>query len=157
FELTHLLAGGPGRRVPALRSEVTDRVVSPVVDEVAFHQLRGIEQVVHRHQFHRGDTDTLEVLYRSRVRQTGVRATERLGDVRVAAGETLDVELVDDRVRPGSVRPAVVAPRKRLVDNDASRHRGCRVEGADSHVVAAEAVTEQRTPVAKTPRDGARV
>ena len=91
------------------------------------------------------------------MRQAGVGASQRVGDVRVALGESLDVQLVDDRVGPRRVGTAVVAPRERLIDDHAARHRRRRVDAADAHVVAAEAVAEQRAAVPEAAGDGARV
>src|ERR1700730_4784580 len=157
LELAHLFAVGSRRRVASLGSKVADGVVAPVVDEVAFDELRGVVEVMHGHQLHRRDTDAREMLDRGGMRQAGIRAPKRLGDVRVALGESLDVQFVDDRVRPCSVGTAVIAPWERLVDDHAARHRRRRVDTTDAEVVAADAVPEERAAVAETTGDGTRV
>ncbi len=157
LELAHLFAVGARRRVASLGREVADRVVAPVVDEVAFHELRGVEEVMHGHQLDRGHADAREMFDGGGMRQPGVGAAQRVGDIRVSLGESLDVQLVDDRVGPRRVGTAVVAPGKRLVDDHAARHRRRGVDAADAHVVAAEAVPEQRAAVAEAAGDGASV
>ena len=113
--------------------------------------------MVHGHQLHRGGADPREMLDGGGMRQAGVRAAQRLGDVRVALGEALDVQLVDDRVRPRRVGAAVIAPWKRLVDDHAARHRRRGIDAADAQVVAAEAIPEQRAAVAEAAGDGTSV
>jgi hypothetical protein len=112
---------------------------------------------MHGHQLDRGDAETDEMLDRRGMGEARVRAAQDLGDVRVAFRESLDVQLVDDRVRPWRVRAAVIAPRKGLIDNDAAGHGRRRVDTADAQVVAAEPVSKERASMTEAARDGASV
>ena len=112
---------------------------------------------MHGHQLDRGHADAREVFDGGGVCQPGVGAAQRVGDIRVTLGESLDVQLVDDRVGPRRVRAPVVAPGKRLVNDHAAWHRRCGVDAADAHVIATQAVPEKRAPVAEAAGDGASV
>ena len=69
-----------------------------------------VRELVHRQQFHRRHAQLHQVLDRRRVRQPGVRAPQFLRDAGVQLREAAYVQLVDDRVRPGRLRAAVVRP-----------------------------------------------
>ena len=85
LELAHLLAVGAGGRVASLGREVPDRVVAPVVDEVAFDEMRGVVEMVHGHQLDRGDAESLQMLDRRGMGESRVRAAQRLGNIRDGA------------------------------------------------------------------------
>ena len=54
LELLHLLAAAAAGRVGVVRREEPDRVVAPVVGQPAFGQDGVADELVHRHEFHRG-------------------------------------------------------------------------------------------------------
>ena len=101
-----------------------------------------------RHQLDGRDAEAEEVVDGGRVGEAGVGAAELLRDVGVAHRHALHVGLVDDRVGPGDVRVAVVAPGKEGVDHDAARHVRRRVELAPLLLLRAEDVAEDlRSPL----------
>ncbi len=157
LELAHLVAVASARRVAAFGREVSDQVVAPVVHEAAIDEVSCIDEVVHRHELHRGDAELLQVLERTWMRQPRVRSPQLLGNVVIALGETLHVQLVDDGVSPRCVRPSVVAPRKAVVDDDTLGHRVSRVERAWLEIVATERVAVQLGAMTEASRDCQRV
>jgi len=110
LELLHLLAALPGGGVPVVRGEEADRVVAPVVREALVLEVGVVDELVHRHQFHGGDTEVREVLDDGGVGHPGVGAARLLGYVRVQHAHALDVGLVDDRVVVLVLRRVVVPP-----------------------------------------------
>ena len=120
LELAHL----PARcgRVRGVRREVADGVVAPVVGQPAPGHRRLGDELLGRQQLHRGHPEPDQVLERGRVGQPRVRPAQRLGHARVPLGEAAHVQLVDDRVVPGRLRPGVVAPRERVVHHHRARH-----------------------------------
>jgi hypothetical protein len=97
-ELLDLLAVVGHRRVRVVRREEPDRVVAPVVAQAPVDQVVVVDELVHRHQFERGDPEPAQVLDHGRVLDPGVRAAQFGRDVRVPPGQALDVRLVDDRL-----------------------------------------------------------
>ena len=81
-----------------------------------------VEEGVHRQQLDRGDAEVLEVGDHRRRGEPGVGAAQLRRQIRMAGGEPLDVELVDDRVVERGVGAAVVAPGKGAVDDDPLGH-----------------------------------
>ncbi len=80
-----------------------------------------VRELMDRQQLHRGHAQLHQVLDRGRVRETGVRPAQLLGDPGMQLGEPPDVHLVDDRVRPRSLRPPVVRPVVVIVHHDTLR------------------------------------
>ena len=101
------LAAGPHRGgVPVVRGQEPDRVVAPVVRQPLRDQERLGHVLVHRQQLDGGDAQAGQVPDRGLVAQPGVGPAQRRGDVRVAHGEALDVDLVHHGVRvpvPGAL------------------------------------------------------
>ena len=93
-----------------MRREVADRLVTPVVAQPALSQLGVMHELVDREELNRGHAESLEVFHRSWMRQSGVRAAERVRDAGVALREALDVDLVEDRVRHRPTGRAVCCP-----------------------------------------------
>src|SRR6185437_3990878 len=98
-DLTAGLAGPYGGRVAVVRGEVADGVVAPVVRQAPADQERFGHVLVHGQQLHGGDAQVEQVRDGGVVGQTGVGPAQLGGDVRVAHGEALDVDLVQHRVR----------------------------------------------------------
>ena len=90
--------------------QVADRLITPVVAQPAFDQERVVHVRVHGEQLDGGHTEPLQVLHRGRVLQAGVGAAQRLGDVGVEFRESLDVDLVEDRIGHCPARPPILAP-----------------------------------------------
>ena len=74
--------------------EEADRVVSPVVTQAALDQVVVVDELMDRHQFHRGDAQAGQVLDHGRMRQAGVGTPQVLGDLRVAHGDPFDMALI---------------------------------------------------------------
>ena len=109
-ELLHLLPALAAGAVLVVGREVADRVVAPVVAQAALDETVVVHELVHRHQLQRGDAEPLEMVDGRRRRDSGVGATQLRRDVRMAAGEALDVHLVDHRVVHGRARRVVAVP-----------------------------------------------
>ena len=116
------LAGPDGGGVAVVRGEEADRVVAPVVRQPPLDQERLGHVLVDREQFDGGDAEVKQVRDGGLVAQAGVGPAQRRGDVRVAHGEALDVDLVQDRVRVAVPGPLVVLPAERRVDDQAPGH-----------------------------------
>jgi hypothetical protein len=120
LELSDLLTAAAAGAVGRVRSEVAERVVTPVVDQPTPGQRRLGEEVVHRQQFHGGDAEVRQVPHDRWVCEAGVRAALMLWYVGVQFGEALGVQLVQDRPAPRH-RPADRRWRLRPGDHHADR------------------------------------
>ena len=143
LELADLLAALAGRGVPVVRGEEADRVVAPVVGQAAGDQGLLGDELVHRHELHRGDPDPLQVRDHRRVGEPGVGAALRRRDLRVAQGQPAHVRLVDDGLVVRGLRGPVVAPVEERVDDHVLRHVRRAVRGVPLPGVG-ELVVEQR-------------
>src|SRR5207248_11495006 len=85
-----------------------------------------VDELVHRHELHRGHTEGREVLDDRRMGETGVCATELLGHVRVALRHPFHVRLVDDRFVQRRVGPAVASPVEMGMLDDRAENEGDR-------------------------------
>jgi hypothetical protein len=65
-----------GRRVAPIRRKKPERVVAPVVAQSALHQMAVVGEAMHRHQFHRGHAEALQMFDRRRAGQAGVSAAQ---------------------------------------------------------------------------------
>ena len=123
-----LLHGALGRRgVPHIRGEAGQRVVAPVVRQPGTGQPPLADGLVHRQQLDGGHSQVGEVAERSVRAQSQVRSAEVRRDIRVARGEALDMDLVEDRLVPWNPRVPVASPREGRV-----HHRG---EGGERRAV----------------------
>ena len=123
LELLHLAARPAVRLgVGVVRGEERDGVVAPVVGEALLLQVVVGDELVHGHELDGRDPQPLEVVDHQRVRETGVGAAQRLGDVGVRDREALDVRLVDHRLVVGDARVAVAAPVEERVDDHRLGH-----------------------------------
>jgi hypothetical protein len=116
----------------------------------ALEQVLVLDEVVHRHELDRRDAERLEVVDHRRVGHAGVRPAQLLGELRVARGEALDVDLVDDRLVPGRARRPIGAPVEERVRDHGARHEGRAVV-----VVAAERLAEHVREHGGVPLHGA--
>ena len=126
LEFAHGARRCPRCGEPALRREIAEAVVAPVIRQAALLEMPVARVMMHRHQLHGGDPQFLQMLDRRLRRQRLVRAAQVFGNVRVRFRESADVQLVDDRVVPRRLGRTVVAPRERRIDNGGER-RECGV------------------------------
>ncbi len=126
LELVDLLAPAAESRIRMVRREEADGVVAPVVGQPPVLQDAVLDELVDRHQLHGGDAERRQVLDDRGVGEPGVGAAQPLGDVRVGAGQTAHVRLVDDGVGVRVPWGAVVAP----VEVRVGDHTEHRVPGA---------------------------
>ena len=124
------LAGPDGGGVPVVRGEEADRVVAPVVRQPPRDQERLGHVLVHGQQLDGGDAEVTQVRDGGFVAQAGVGPAQRRGNVRMAHGEALDVDLVQDRVRVAVPGPLIVLPAERRVHDQAPGHVPGGVQGA---------------------------
>ncbi len=115
LELGHRLVGL--RAVAWLLGEEGDGVVAPVVGQSQLLQSRFRHKGGHRHQLHRGDAETLDVLDDQRVTDAKVGALQRFGDPRVLLGKALDVGLVEDGAGRADPRLANPLPVKAVINH----------------------------------------
>ena len=153
LELADLLAALAGAGVPVVRREEADRVVAPVVGQVALDQRLLGEELVHRQQLHRGDADPAQVLDHRRVAQPRVGAPLVQRDLRVAQRQAADVRLVDHRLVVRDARRPVVAPVEERVDDDVLRHER-RAVGRVPPPRVAPLIVEQRLVPGHVALDG---
>ena len=122
LELADLFAALAGRGVPVVRGQEADRVVAPVVGQATGDQELLRDELVHRHELHRGDPEALQVRDHRRVGQPGVGAALCRRDLRMAQGQPAHMRLVDDRLVVRGLRGPVVAPVEERVDDHVLRH-----------------------------------
>ena len=84
LELGHLLPACALGGVAVVRGEEPDGVVSPVVRQPTLDEVVVVDELVHGHQLHRGDTQALQVLHHGRVGQAGVGAAQLRWQLRMA-------------------------------------------------------------------------
>ena len=122
LELADLSAGIALRRVLAMRREVAIGVITPVVAKPFVEQVLLVHELVDRQQFDRGHAERRQVLERRRVRQPGVGAANRLRDIGMPLGESLQMHFVDDRLVQLSTKRTIALPVKGVVHDDGFRH-----------------------------------
>ena len=125
-------AGPDGGGVAVVRGEEADRVVAPVVRQALRDQERLGHVLVHRQQFDGGDAQVAQVRDGGLVAQAGVGPAQLRRDVRVAHGEALDVDLVEDRVRVAVPGPLIVVPAECRVHDQAPGHVPGGVQGGSA-------------------------
>ena len=155
LELGDLLARAVGGGEPRVGGEKSDRVVSPVVREPAFHQIPVGDRIVHGQELDRGDAELAQVFESGRRGQARVGAAEGTGHVGMAGGEALDVELVDHRLVPWRPGTPVVAPAEGRIDGHGSGYIGRAVPVVSREILVrvAHRVAEERIVPLERPRD----
>jgi hypothetical protein len=123
--------------------EKADGVVAPVVGLTAGHQVMVIEVMLHRHQFHRGDPDAVQVVDDHRMRQTGIGPAQLYRNVGMAHRQSPHVCLVDHRLVIRPAWRAIDAPVEVGIDHHAFGEVRRRVGGVD-RVRVSPLVPEQR-------------
>ncbi len=118
LELLHLLAQTAGR-VAAIRREIADRVVAPVVDQPTLGQAAFAQDVMDRQQLDGRDAEVQQVIDDRLGGEGEVGATELLWYAGVLQGEAASVALVDQRTVPRRLRWPIVSPGKGRVDDHA--------------------------------------
>ena len=119
LELADLAAAVADGAVARHGGEVAEGVVAPVVAQALVDEVAVVDEVMDGQELDGGDAELLEVVDAGGVAEAGVGAAQVLGDVGVALGEALDVDLVDDGVGERGLGRAVVAPVEVVVDDDA--------------------------------------
>ena len=71
----------PGREIPRLGREKTDRVISPVIPQALLHQCAVIDEVMHGHQFNGGDSQFEQMIDHRGGRQSGISAAKMRGNI----------------------------------------------------------------------------
>ena len=136
-----------GREVARLRREEADRVVAPIVGELALDQVPVLDEGVNRQELDRRDAQRPQVVDHLRDREAGGRAPVALRHIRVPHREAAQMGLVEDALVPGHVRSLVVAPGEGGVDHPAFQHAAGIVPCVGAREVvarAADAVAEMR-------------
>ena len=135
--------------------EVADGVVPPVIDETLLHQLMVVDEGVHRHQLDRRHPETAQMVQHGRSRQRGVLAAQALRHVGMQRRESLDVQLVDQRVVPRRRRAAILTPGERRIDDLALGHAEGVVALVHGEIfaLAADAIAEMTVAPAQIADD----
>jgi hypothetical protein len=111
--------------VARIGGEEADRVVAPVVGELALEQERIVDEGVDRKQLDRGHAERLDVLDHVLVGEAAEGAALVLGHLGVQLGVAPYVSLVDDGPVPRHRAPdALLVPREVRIDHHAFRHEG---------------------------------
>src|ERR1700730_4892775 len=100
LELVDLLAQDSRTRVSCVWGEVAYGDVPPIVRETFVELELVLDGLLDGEEFHRGNPEVFEVVYRVWSCKTSVGAPLSLLDFRMELGETLDVKLVYDRLLP---------------------------------------------------------
>ena len=144
-----------------VRREETERVVTPVVVEPELHQVRFVDERMHRQQFDARHAEIAQVRRHRRVREPRVGAAQFFGDVGMLRRQTLDVSLVDDAVGVTHLGAGVAAPVEIVADDDAARHERRGIAVVPHPGVARERVVDDVPKHFGPPRhlgaDGARI
>ena len=88
--LHHLLElRGSGARplvggIRAVRGEIADGVIAPVVAQPLVQQVLVVDEIMHRHQFDRRDTQLLQVVYRFRMSEPRIGSSQFRRDTGMA-------------------------------------------------------------------------
>jgi hypothetical protein len=106
----------------------------------------------HRHQLHRRNSEPLQVLDNSRLRQGGVAPAQILGHVGMQPCQPRDVRLVDQRVRVRRAWRPVARPVEERVDHDGGRDVLRRVVIVCAARVAPAGAVDRLVPL-EPPRD----
>ena len=133
-------------RIAGIRREPRERVVTPVVRESALDQELLRHEGLARHQLDRRDADALQVIDHGRLRESEVLAAQMLRYAGVPLRETLDVQLVDDRVAPRDARRTHAAPVECRIGHAAPRHVVGAVGRVRDPVVAGLGAVQRRVP-----------
>ena len=104
------LAHRVGERVTGVRREKGQRVVAPVIHQAPFPQVGLGDELLHRHELHRRDAEINQVLQHRRLRQPEVGAAQVRRHVRVQAGKSLHMQLVDDGLVQRRAGRTIAAP-----------------------------------------------
>ena len=118
-----------------MRGEETDRVVAPVVVQVAVDQHVVVHELVHGHQFHGRDTQPLEMVDHHGVHEAHVGAADVGRDAGVAHRHGPHVRLVDHGLVVRDPQRPVVAPVEERVGDHRALGVGRRVEVVERAVV----------------------
>ena len=111
LELLDGVLGDLGIAVRGLRGEEGQTCCSPSSFAVPSRSGAGRrDAVMHRQELDGRHAQVGQMLDRRFRRQPGIASPQFLRNMGIELGESLDVQLVDDRLVPGSARWAIVAP-----------------------------------------------
>jgi len=122
LELGDLFAGRAALRIGRVRSEVPDRVVTPIVGESLLFEKMIVHEVMHRQQLDRRDSEFSKVIDGEVAADGFVSSADFLRNVRALLGEAFDVDLVDDGFRLRHIEQSVPSPIECIVDDDTFGH-----------------------------------
>ncbi len=118
------------------RREEAERVVAPEIAQALFQKEIVIGKFMDRHQFDGGDAEALDIADDRLVAHALEGAAQVFRDGGMQLGEALDMGLVENRVRPGDIRPTVVCPvMGRRIDDPAFRHEGRAVLAVEREIL----------------------
>ena len=99
-----------GRKVTRLERKKSDGVVAPVISQAAFDELAIVDKAVHRHEFDRGHSQPRQVFDDRSGRQARIGSAQMRGNVRMAHGESLHVQFINQGFVPGNSWRRVRSP-----------------------------------------------
>src|ERR1700728_390860 len=109
-------ADGVSCHIPGLKRKKSDRVVTPIIAEAALHKWAVVHETVYRHEFDRSHSQAREIFDHGSSGQTRIGPAQLGGNIRVAHGESFNVELVDDGLVPGNPGWGIRSPGESGVD-----------------------------------------
>ena len=126
-------------RVALLGREEGERVVAPVIDELAFDERAVVDKAVDRQQLDCGDAEPAQVADHFGRSERPIGAAQAGWNVLAQLCQPLDVGLVDEGVFPGDVGPFLAsAPVEAVVDDDGLRY-AARIVAAVERQISARA------------------
>ncbi len=135
-----------GGRVVLMRGEVPDRVVAPEVAQTLLDEMPVLHEVVHRHQLHRRNAETFQIVDDRRGRESRIGAAILRRHIGMLHREAAHVHLVDDRVVPRRAGMLVIAPGECGIDHLALRHAERVIAPVERQIAprTADAIAEVR-------------
>src|SRR6516225_1680790 len=124
------------RGVARIGCEEAESVISPVVRPAAFDEKTIVDVVMDWHQLDGGHSEIAQVADGCRRGQPGISAAYVFRHLRMLAGETLDVDFVDDGLMPWCSRCPVITPAEFRFDNTGQRREWRTVTFVEIRVAA---------------------
>lgn len=98
------------RRNNGAQGQKADGIITPVIFQALVQQRAIIREGVDGQQFDRGNAKALDIINRRLVTEAFERAAQFLRNGGIELCEALDMGFIDNRIGPGDLRTAIIAP-----------------------------------------------